>query len=226
MSLTFGLVAEGKTDHPVLAQVLRGKFPGRLGPNAIRPRQPLTDETSAHATGTGWGGWMQVFAYLKNRIFENDLATLDYLIVQIDADCCEDKGFDVPRRENGLELDVQALVRRIIRRLRREAGCDSLRLHGKRILFAVAVNEIECWLLPLWESQPAKQKATLNCTARLFEAQKSRGEKRSIRKDSPETFRLAAEQLAKPAALRDTATKQESLATFVKELDRVKFPEP
>ena len=56
---TFGLVAEGVTDHVVLENILIGYF---NDPDlVVRPLQPLRDATDT--LSESFGGWYNVFEY-------------------------------------------------------------------------------------------------------------------------------------------------------------------
>jgi hypothetical protein len=58
------------------------------------------------------------------------------------------RGFDVLAHDEGRALSVPELVARVIERLRRHIDPAFYAANRDRILFAVAVREIECWLLP------------------------------------------------------------------------------
>jgi hypothetical protein len=106
---TFGIIAEGLTDQYVIENILRGFFGGSgddLVVNYVRP--PL--DATGRAEGAGKtgdkppAGWTLVFKALRDGEHKKALQFNDHVIVQIDTDVCEEKGFDVPRRENGVEL--------------------------------------------------------------------------------------------------------------------------
>ncbi len=62
---SFGLIAEGPTDHAVLENILVGYF---NDPDLIvRPLQPLLDSTDASQRQ---GGWTQVVAYCQSSLFQ------------------------------------------------------------------------------------------------------------------------------------------------------------
>lgn len=47
------------------------------------------------------------------------------------------------------------MVSRITEFLKAVIGADDVNFYGDRIIFAICVREIECWLLPLWDDQKA-----------------------------------------------------------------------
>ncbi|MCY2988728.1 MAG: hypothetical protein NTY19_12785 [Planctomycetota bacterium] len=141
--LKFGLVGEGPIDQTVMENILLGYFEKAEDErivNYIEPPRPLTD------TPAGWG---HVFKWLERRRYEGALQYLDYLVIHIDTDVQEEGGFDVPRAAGGKPLSVPELVDRVINRLKKEVDPAFCQANSHRILFAIAVRSIECWLLPL-----------------------------------------------------------------------------
>lgn len=47
------------------------------------------------------------------------------------------------------------MIDRVAARLREIIGGADLEFYQERIIFAICVREIECWLLPLWDSTKA-----------------------------------------------------------------------
>lgn len=131
----FALVAEGVTDHAVLKTVLLGFFTGQIREPKFSMSQPDRDALQFN----------------------------QYLVVQVDTDCSERPGFDVPRHVAGERLDVPVLVNLVVERIQKEIGEDDCRMYGERLLFAVCVDSLECWLLPLWADQEIHQVRTTGC---------------------------------------------------------------
>ncbi len=141
--LTFGIIAEGPTDQTVIENILLGYFQGQAeepSVNYIQPPRPLSEKP---------GGWTNVFQSLKRKDYEGALQYNDYLIIHIDTDVQEEPGFDVPRLVDGTEITILERVDKVIGRLKEEIEDDFNRANSDRILFAIAVDTIECWLLPL-----------------------------------------------------------------------------
>lgn len=91
---TFGLISEGPSDFVVIRHVLAGLL---ATPDVtLNALQPITDATGGLKTP---GGWVEVLRFCGSSRFEAAFQFNDYLIVQIDADVCEERGFDVPRRD-------------------------------------------------------------------------------------------------------------------------------
>ena len=141
--LTFGVIAEGPTDQTVIENILLGYFKDQEDEPDVRyiqPPRPLTE------TPAGWG---HVFKSLERKDYEGALQYNDYLVIHIDTDVQEEPGFDVPRREGRTQLSIPDRVDRVIARLKRDIDAAFYQANAHRILFAIAVDTIECWLLPL-----------------------------------------------------------------------------
>lgn len=157
---TFGIISEGPTDQIILENILVGYFNNDDLSTAIRPLQPLRDATDATATQI-FGGWYKVFEYCKSNNFIEAFEQNDYIIIQIDTDRCEEEHYDVKKTDaDGNPLSVEELIEKIIQRFESifiEAfGQDYFALIQSRIIYAVSVNEIECWLLPLYYDDKIK----------------------------------------------------------------------
>ena len=162
---TFGLIAEGVTDHVVLENILIGYFNNPNLSMYIRYLQPLRDATD---TLEGFGGWFNVFEYCKSTVFKEAFIQNDYLLIQIDTDCSHEKHYEVPRIQGET---IEDFIRRVITKFERlfieSFGSEFYDSHKTRILFAVSVDEIECWLLPLHSTDKRVQASTNNCIYKL-----------------------------------------------------------
>ncbi len=105
---TFGLIAEGPTDHRVLKNILVGHFDD---PDlTVRPLQPLLDATDAFQRQ---GGWTQVIAYCQSSLFQGAFEQNDFLVVQIDTDCLHEKPFELD-----LKIAPENLVNQVVEKIK------------------------------------------------------------------------------------------------------------
>lgn len=221
----FGIIAEGVTDQVVIEAILAGFF-GDDDPDVSRIQPPLDETGRGPAEGNaGWG--MVIKEFETGRFVEPlDSGFRDYLIVQIDTDVSEQKGYDVPWREAGRDLTPAELVERVIARLRRAAGEERFDRYRDRLLFAISVHSIECWLLPLFYSDNKRSKVTGCADAvnkKLKQANKnalsnSAGEK------YPNAYRDASRGFEKRAAVLSASPHNAGFAAFVTALGE-RFPE-
>lgn len=137
---SFGLVGEGETDQAVVKNILLGFFQGQ--DPVVNPVQPLPGEP---------GGWTLVMAWLKAGRAQEALQFNDFLVIQVDTDRCDDVGFDVPKHHptEGRDRTPEELIEAVRSRLIDAIGQETYAALADRILFAITVHSIECWLLPL-----------------------------------------------------------------------------
>ncbi|MEM7657569.1 MAG: phage tail protein [Bacteroidota bacterium] len=142
----FGLVCEGPSDQLILRYLL-GYWYKNLSLD-INELQPLEGE---------YGGWSKVIAYCGSEEFRDAFAFVQYLIIQIDTDVSEEKGFDVSKRkQDGTERSIAELREAIKARLIQAIGEDFYEEFQDRIFFAISIHEMECWLLPFFATPTKK----------------------------------------------------------------------
>ncbi len=167
----FGLIAEGETDHAVLENILLG-ITGEDISDEITILQPDIDETTRGSLQE-FGGWYNVFQYCISEDFKESFQRVQYVVIQIDTDVSEHTHYDIKQtEESGKKLAPEVLVDKVREKFERiitnEFGQDFLEKYQDRILFAISVDEIECWLLPLYYTDSTKSK-TNNCDFKLHE---------------------------------------------------------
>ncbi len=150
----FRLITEGVTDQAVIENILAGCCGAEV---SVVPLQPLGDATH-HGQVQSFGGWEAVFLYCASSEFEQAFQFEGYVVIHLDTDRCEDPHFDVPRRENGVVLSPRELIARVAQKLQEKIGARVWQAFQERILLAIAVDSIECWLLPLYARPPHNTK--------------------------------------------------------------------
>ena len=212
----FAVIAEGLTDQVVLENILLGYFQSDEEEPTINYVQPPPVSSTSPAPS---GGWTLVFASLARGDPQQVLQFNDYLVIHIDADVQEEKGFDVPRRENKKPLSVPERVERIVTRLTRDIDEAFYKANADRILFAVAVDTIECWLLPLLDDNKAKK--TTGCLKAANAALRKATRKGLSSGDTkfPRAYEETSHEYATHKMLRKHCGTNPSFAIFIKRLD-------
>ncbi len=167
---SFAIIAEGVTDQAVLENILIGFFGEGEDEPVVNHVQPPRDATSTRGDPAP-GGWTLVFRSLRQGDHRKALQLNDYVVIQIDTDRCRDPGFDVSdRAADGRLLGPEELIEQVRLRLVKEMDRDSapgrelFEQYGHRIVLAIAVDEVECWLLPLlYDSEPVKKAKITGC---------------------------------------------------------------
>ena len=213
---SFSLIAEGITDQKVIENILYGFCDD---PNIdITFLTPLRDETDRNRT-TSPGNWSQVLEYCSSERFRSVFqSNNDYVVIQIDTDVCHD--FKVSNRnEDGEELSVEAMIERVRLFLIGRIGSDFYESYRTRIVFAIAVQSIECWLLPLVYRDDKRSKTT-GCLGTLNQALIR---KKSFSIDSknkrPEYYEAVSDPYSKHKELMSLYKSNPSLNTFIRSLE-------
>jgi hypothetical protein len=167
---TFALIAEGITDQVVLDAILNGHYRGQLDDEVdTNSLQPLRDATDgSRVAEEEFGGWELVLEYCADheRLVEA-LEFNDYLVIQIDTDCGEHPNFGVPLTVGGKDRPVHELVEETQKVIIAALGADFYQEYQDRILFAICVHSLECWLFSLHESDNNKKNRSKSCEKHL-----------------------------------------------------------
>ena len=219
----FALVTEGPSDQAVLENILFGYFKEQREPAVNRELPNPQDDK---------GGWTLLFQYLREKKFRDAFQLNRYLIIQVDTDVSEEPGFDVPHHDEHGPLTPDELVEKIIERLKEEIGEPYLTIYAGKFIFAIAMDEIECWVLPLWY-EDAHAESITGCIAKLGHCAKLKKElkEQRLRWIRPEekkytSYAYASRGYRKPKPLAEIGRKNPSLALFLDQLDQMDLTLP
>ncbi len=161
--MQIALITEGITDKPIIDAVLSAYFSQKkmksdFATTALLPKkkEPV--------------GWLKVLEYCGTNLFKEAFEYIDYVIIQIDADAHSDIGFDVPKQKNTSDL-IEAIKNRIIKAIGNEFYTQNL----TKIIFAINIDQIECWLLPFFATSAAHKKKEINCCSTVNQYLKTKG---------------------------------------------------
>jgi hypothetical protein len=156
--ISLGLITEGLTDQIVIESILAGYF---NNPDIdIRPLQPERDKHDENKSHN-YGGWSQVFAYCELNNFKEAFQFIDYIIIQIDTDVSKD--YNIAHQDENGEFTPQHLIAKVIEKFRDGIGEDFYNTNQLKIIFAISVHSIECWLLQLYYTAQQKKAKCKNC---------------------------------------------------------------
>jgi hypothetical protein len=211
----FAIVSEGRTDYAVIKNIVLGWFKDQDVEPFLKPYQPDATAEGQNAWQQ-FGNWENVLRYLREKKHRDALDFADYLIVQIDTDQSEHQNFGVSQRENNQQLDPSAMVAKVAEKLREIIGQSDIEFYGDRIIFAICVREIECWLLPLWDASKAEK--CEGCTNAVNRAL-TKANLATLNKDQSR-YEAASSQYTKRNVLLTDGPKNPSLRLFLNELER------
>jgi len=219
--IKFACVAEGATDLAVLEAILSGYFGDADGDFIkVEPLSPLLDASNKQQKGGG--GWTKVFHYCQSQPFQTAFQAHDFIVIQIDTDCAHEWHFNerklrldfTPTKEMTV-LEVMEIARTKFETLFKAAfGNEFLAENQAKIIYAISVNSIECWLLPA-NVKLLKLKTDKSKIKNCFEALQLNKEKD---KNYTKYGELAAAFLNQDK-LHKFAKENESLAGFIDELN-------
>jgi len=161
----FGLITEGITDQIVIENILCGFYKDYDDlDEEISPLEPPRDETDMKQAYSEFGtGWSAIFNYLSETRFRDDVLNSEYVIIQIDTDIAEEFGCSL---NQSVEEIIKSVIEKIVEKI------DSKELfyqeNREKILFAISVHSLECWILPIYESN--KKEKIIGCEDKLKKA--------------------------------------------------------
>ncbi len=217
--ISFGLITEGLTDQIVIENILAGYF---KNPDLdIRPLQPERDKKDENKF-KGYGSWSQVFAYCRLKDFQESFQFNDYIIIQIDTDVSQEYG--IPQQNENGEFIPEELIKKVIEKFKEEIGEDFYGKYQERIIWAISVHSIECWLLPLYYKDNKKSNFK-NCLGALnMQLDKKHGF--TIDAKKPQYYRQISEKYRKHKNLMACYQHNPSLKSFVVDIESKKIVIP
>lgn len=164
---TVALFCEGVSEVKILTHIITKYLGDEVSINALQPELVINLGVERQNT---FGGWLEVLRHCNDEDVKRALITNDYLVIQIDTDTCSRVNYDVSEYDdNGRRISDEVLYVRVVSRALRDLSPEILAEFRDRILFAVCIDEIECWLLPIYYEREHSPKcyATHNCMFHL-----------------------------------------------------------
>lgn len=210
--MRFGIVGEGVTDFYVLENLLIGFFNDKdLPVTRFRPKQQEP---------FGFGNLMN---YLASEDFIIDLESVDFTLVQIDTKECADWNPSINNIGDD-DTQIEVFIEQVRNFLIDKIGNEFYQEFQDRIIFAITVHEIECWLLPFHINTLAHQRKIVGCIGTLENIANTKGisinQKNFQQGKHYEDF---SKPLKKKKELLLKAKLNPSLNAFIETL-KVKFP--
>jgi hypothetical protein len=216
----FGLVTEGITDQIVIRQILHSFLNDRDIP--MEPLSPRIDETDRNRMVEATN-WHTVLEYCQSETFREFLEYRDeFVVIQIDTDVLKSenvsKKYLLPPQQANLKETILTVKNRLIELI----GQPFYETHQDRIIFAIAVDAIECWLLPFYfPTEKANAAKTVGCLATLNKGLKKAGYNWYIAAKEPNYYHEAVKSFKKQKDFLKSYALNESLAIFVEQLKKI-----
>ena len=221
----FGLISEGPTDQIVLKNILGGFFNTKKIPaQNLLPEWDDDDDDSLLLSPRSNNN--AVFDFCKtNRFrafFEN---TDDFVIIQIDTDALKATEIKTEYRLPLSNLSVEACIEAVQSKFIDVIGIDFYKKYQSKILFAISVDALECWLLPIFfESDLPKASKTKGCLKMLNDGLRKAGLKFYIDEKKLGYYREASKPFQKNKDFNRWYKLNPSLKIFVENELKTKIP--
>jgi hypothetical protein len=160
--MRIALVTEGKSEHWIIKHLIERYF--KETEIFFRQVQPqIIDDTQESI-----GGWLEVLKFCgRTDDIKAVLIETDYLVIQIDTDESQNINFEVSHTKQGsTEKPHDELYADVIEKIKGLINNEVLIEYSNKIVFAVCIHTIECWLLPIYFTKNHK-KTTQNCLEKL-----------------------------------------------------------
>jgi len=164
MEKSFGVICEGPSDYRIVKRVLDVFFKEEDPfSTCYQPKQLPSGKSD-------FGGWPRVLECCSDDTLKEIFEFNNYAIIQIDTDCSQDSPFNVQHvGADGQTKSHLQLYEDVITKLNSLIAQPEVQENQHRILFAICIHSIECWLLPLVYTDN-KRENTNNCLGALNRA--------------------------------------------------------
>ena len=225
--MTIGVISEGNTDHLVIRTIIDTLINHEQEDKALISKLcPMADEPS---------GYPKVLSYIQNETFKDNFNATDYYtVIHLDSDAKLDWAGEFKGREDVLEIlrqipsvsggekgkEIEILVE-IEKFIRHIIGPEFYDKYKERIILAIAVSEMECWVLPFHAITKSDKEKIVNCLNTLNKLLSPKGYTISPNTKAAgdlKYYRKAIEDMAKRRILLDKHQHNESLKIFIERI--------
>ena len=213
MSSKIGIVSEGVSDYFILKHIveryLKAKDVYKI---------PLKPKVSSQNKQVGFGSWQGVFEYIKgddSLILEAVKEGCEYVVVQIDTDVSALYGVD------NNPVDVQAFWNAIQAKIAESVHPD---FPKEKLIFAICIQDIECWLIPFVTTNKEECENTDRCLNIINKHIRTQGSIDKNNKNSIQAQKLynsILSQKRKPKEIGECSQFNYGFAKFKEQLDRI-----
>lgn len=215
MSKKIGIVSEGVSDFWVLRHIITRYLKDKdLWVLPLNPKQTKDGKQD------GPGGWGLVVKYLEDKekklMVEALKEDFEYIVVQIDTDVCEEYGV-----KHDL-TDMGAFWKNVCDNLSNRLPEDFDR---SKLIFAICIDEIECWLIPFVDTNRKDCEITNRCVNIVNKNIKGKdlfidaGNKNSDGAKSAYDYIL--KQKKKPKDIKECSVHNYGFTLFIEQLDKM-----
>lgn len=162
--MRFALITEGASEHRVIKHLIAKYFKdfepeiNQIQPKVVNNKQAVI------------GGWNEVLKYCEREELKDVFVENNFLIIQIDTDQSQNRAFNVNHIDSTGKLKSdETLYNDVLHKLQMRIKPEIFEQYKERILFAICIHSIECWLLPICYNDNHRL-STNNCIKTLNSA--------------------------------------------------------
>lgn len=207
--MQIGIIAEGESDQIAIEAIIQSHLNNKdISADPLQPKKGAP------------GGWPLVVSYCKSKDFQESLPFNEGLTI-IHIDCDVLKGENIPEdcvmqfnqisTNNAFEMVREKLIEFIT-----PAIFDQV---AHKIVFAIAIDSIECWFLPIYyPTKPAKQDKTTGCISTLNQ-ELTKQEGFYIDEKDEGKYRTISKHFFEKGMIKRCYEKNKSFSLFIDSLD-------
>lgn len=152
-----GIISEGHSDRAVIQSILKGVANiNRSETQSLRPTYALDETDKANLDESTFSNWSLVKKECEERQLIEEFFAIegnDYIIVHIDTAEAEEYGINKPVKDANYCEDLRNMV---VMKIQEWLDGNFL----DKLIFAIAIEEIEAWLLTIYEKRNSAKSAS------------------------------------------------------------------
>lgn len=212
--MKFALISEGASEHKIVKNIIERYFSDQ--DPLVTMIQPMVMDGKQVQTG----GWVEVIKYCRSEKLEDILIENNFLIIQIDTDQCQNHPFSVTITPID---NTKTIYTKVIEKLSSFILPEIYEKYLNRIIFAVCIDTIECWLIPIYYRDNRRSKES-NCIKYLnMELVRKNitpiNPNNKNTNNSNATYDIILKNWRKKSSLLESAIDQYSLNEFINNLN-------
>ncbi len=224
-----GVIAEGRSDQAVIANILKGKLGIDLALITFIQPEFYYDETDLQSGGyqqmarNEFGGWVLVknCCTEKSRIdeFISPFEEERIIVIQMDTAEAHLEGYEVEKPDKNDPSYSSTLRQHVINKI--NGWLDGQ--FDEHLYYAVTIEEIEAWLLPIFGEKAAETAKFNTPKERLFRQLNTAltgKDKRVLQLPLYSQYLELSKEFKKPKLLAQHCRKNESLLLFCQSLEK------
>jgi hypothetical protein len=144
--MRIALATEGKSEHWIIKHLVEKFFKGtEIFFRQVQPQ--IIDNTQESV-----GGWLEILKFCERTDdIKSALIDTDYLVIQIDTDESQNINFGVSHtNQSKIAKTYEELYEDVVEKIKSLINIKIFEEYSDKIVFAICIHTIECWLLPLY----------------------------------------------------------------------------